>query len=883
MNQPALQTTSNAGMPIAALKEAEDGRVKAAFVIFLTKDGHALFTRRSAEAKHPGEWDFPGGGVDEGETDEEAARRESSEEIGVDPGALGDPIDAQADEDGVDATTFLQQCDRFVPQLNPNEHDKYVWAPLTSPPEPLHDGVARTLHSQSALGRLPALDGWLPRRPGPHTPKPKTIYRVEPLPRPGPHASSPAEDTEPEPEWGEDLDDLLVDRDHDGPWMSVMSKDGRTIYVNKGLPHYADIKGKAADVDAILKHHEAPEWVEMQKRIAASPPQGDEEAMKLYEECHEEHGIPGEKRIVEAMEIDWDAWNAWCRGQEAKLEKGPFDNEPADAHVRPVPHRHGELMAATDAALHIALDRASVRDVDLDGRMHVGVSNISKANVCPYRGKEIPGYEELGLDEDEIYHLYRDPDELARAAPSFNRVQLLKRHIPVSADDHKPYDVIGTTGSDASFEYPYLRNSLTIWAQDAIDDVKSGEKRELSCGYHYIPDMTPGVSPEGEAYDGVMRNIVGNHVAIVEEGRAGADVVVGDSAEALFHASITADESLGDSDMPAKLPTKFANLACQLTARSLRPVLAKDAKINLMPIFAGVTSKNFDKAAILKAVEKETRGKLAKDANLGHITELLDHLEHPSSDESVSGAQHRAMGAAAGGHSTLGIPQSVGKEFSEADRGKSFSDALPEFLRSKGLDEETIKEACDMAFGSAKDAAAEAHRDASEKEGHAANAEDQENPFEKKKDDDEDEEAEDNLPAHEGTTPPMTGDAKKGFISQKAFDAAMDAARKEIRNEVRQNERDIRMALDEVRPHVGELRGGEYETPKQVYRAALKVLGFDEASLDDMNKLAMKAVLKHMPRKGSGSKLMAADRIETSGMDKLAKKFPGIENIKVGV
>jgi hypothetical protein len=41
--------------------------------------------------------------------------------------------------------------------------------------------------------------------------------------------------------------------------------------------------------------------------------------------------------------------------------------------------------------------------------------------------------------------------------------------------------------------------------------------------------MTPGVSPQGEKYDGVMRDIVGNHVALVKEGRAGADVVVGDS------------------------------------------------------------------------------------------------------------------------------------------------------------------------------------------------------------------------------------------------------------------------------------------------------------------------------------------------------------------
>lgn len=41
---------------------------------------------------------------------------------------------------------------------------------------------------------------------------------------------------------------------------------------------------------------------------------------------------------------------------------------------------------------------------------------------------------------------------------------------------------------------------------------------------------------------------------------------------------------------------------------------------------------------------------------------------------SVSQKQHNAMEAAAHGHSNLGIPQSVGKEFENADTGKTFKD-----------------------------------------------------------------------------------------------------------------------------------------------------------------------------------------------------------------
>ncbi len=185
----------------------------------------------------------------------------------------------------------------------------------------------------------------------------------------------------------------------------------------------------------------------------------------------------------------------------------------------------GEI--ATDSALALALDRESVREIDKDGRLKVAVTNISKATVNPYVGREIPDWEKLGLDPNKVYRLFRDPEELRKAAKTFNGVQLLKKHVPVSAEDHQPWDVVGTTGTDAEFVDPYLRNSLYVWAKGAIDEIESDAKKELSCGYHYKADMTPGEF-EGKRFDGVMREIVGNHVALVKDGRAGPDVVVGD-------------------------------------------------------------------------------------------------------------------------------------------------------------------------------------------------------------------------------------------------------------------------------------------------------------------------------------------------------------------
>ena len=185
-------------------------------------------------------------------------------------------------------------------------------------------------------------------------------------------------------------------------------------------------------------------------------------------------------------------------------------------HVRAIGHR-------------LALDRASVRSYDADGRLHVAAANISKAAVNGYRGREIPDFEALGLDPDREYQLLRDPAELAKAARTFNNLPLLSRHVPVDARDHQPNLVVGSTGTDARFTAPYLTNSLVVWTADAIAGIESGAKRELSSAYRYRPIMEAGTY-ESQRHDGRMVDIVGNHVALVATGRIGSDVVVGDAA-----------------------------------------------------------------------------------------------------------------------------------------------------------------------------------------------------------------------------------------------------------------------------------------------------------------------------------------------------------------
>jgi hypothetical protein len=184
--------------------------------------------------------------------------------------------------------------------------------------------------------------------------------------------------------------------------------------------------------------------------------------------------------------------------------------------------------------MEIACDAAlKNRRYDADGRLHILRTPISKATVNPYYGHEIPKSAELGLTPERVYYMLRDPGELAKASQSFARNQLMFIHTPVSADDPKQDSIAGTIGSEVDFEAPYLMADLCIWDAEAIAGVETETVQELSSSYSYRADMTPGMY-EGQRYDGVMRDIQGNHVALVKAGRAGSDVKAADRELEMF-------------------------------------------------------------------------------------------------------------------------------------------------------------------------------------------------------------------------------------------------------------------------------------------------------------------------------------------------------------
>ena len=127
----------------AAYREQRESSSKdeaeAAGVMFCCGD-RVLLMRRADEADHGGEWAFPAGGIETGETDAQAALREAQEETGY--AANPDTLTAVSKVNGF--ALFVCPCEQFPPKLN-EEHDGFVWAHRSRLPTPLHPGCAEAI------------------------------------------------------------------------------------------------------------------------------------------------------------------------------------------------------------------------------------------------------------------------------------------------------------------------------------------------------------------------------------------------------------------------------------------------------------------------------------------------------------------------------------------------------------------------------------------------------------------------------------------------------------------------------------------------------------------------------------------------------------------
>ena len=166
------------------------------------------------------------------------------------------------------------------------------------------------------------------------------------------------------------------------------------------------------------------------------------------------------------------------------------------------------------------------RTYDNNGWLEVKDNPISKVGVFDYLGAEIGAPE-----PDRIYKVFRPPEELGseETIKSFRLTPFIVDHemLGKNATPAEKKGIQGVIGENVYFEHPYLRGNIKIFSDAALSDISSG-KIDLSPGYRSRYDFdNPGVY-EGEAYEVVQRHLRGNHLALVDEGRTGADVAVQD-------------------------------------------------------------------------------------------------------------------------------------------------------------------------------------------------------------------------------------------------------------------------------------------------------------------------------------------------------------------
>lgn len=172
------------------------------------------------------------------------------------------------------------------------------------------------------------------------------------------------------------------------------------------------------------------------------------------------------------------------------------------------------------------MPKESKRQMDWNGFMEVRDNPISKAGVYPYLGSEIPGAEE----PDRIYSVYRPAEELARqeTIDSFKLMPFIDEHeiLGKSGTPAERKGMQGTLGEQIYFDAPYLRGNIKIHSSAAQSLIKAGKVELSPC---YGCDWVKGDGTyEGQPYQYTQRNIMGNHLALVEEGRTGPDVAVQD-------------------------------------------------------------------------------------------------------------------------------------------------------------------------------------------------------------------------------------------------------------------------------------------------------------------------------------------------------------------
>ena len=163
--------------------------------------------------------------------------------------------------------------------------------------------------------------------------------------------------------------------------------------------------------------------------------------------------------------------------------------------------------------------------IDGSGFWEIKHNPISKVGVFPYMGRSISDE----CEPDRIYYVFRSADTLKASVdtwdnppkPFINDHEMLGEGFS-KVDDRPVQGVI----HNPVFEDDTLYADISVYSESLKDKIENG-KKELSLGYFCKYRKEKGIY-KGQAYDFVQEDMVGNHIALVDNGRCGSDVRVFD-------------------------------------------------------------------------------------------------------------------------------------------------------------------------------------------------------------------------------------------------------------------------------------------------------------------------------------------------------------------
>lgn len=177
------------------------------------------------------------------------------------------------------------------------------------------------------------------------------------------------------------------------------------------------------------------------------------------------------------------------------------------------------------------------------------------------------------MKDGSILREYRSPDEVfkAEALDSLQLVAVTNDHPDEFVDIKNAKQIsVGAVGTDVRKDGKFIRATLAVTDAETIQAITDG-KTQLSCGYSADVIKKSGISPDGEIYDAIQTNILYNHVAIVDRGRAGPEVRI----------RLDAAEMVSDSDQISKAKDSTVTLEQALLAKAEADKRADAAEQNL--------------------------------------------------------------------------------------------------------------------------------------------------------------------------------------------------------------------------------------------------------------------------------------------------------------